>query len=179
MANTKGKIIIGAGIAVTGSIITFLIIRAIRKKNVAERIYKKLDDVTTQSGLSATLDEEDKHKANYGFQPMFWKEGKDGVMPDKDLLLPPKIARERAKEIYKAIHDNDWFGASEDEDKVLSVIKKSKSQGQLSQVAHQYSSGVLNYGSLADDVKTALKSTWYGSENRLKELNNFINSLPY
>lgn len=174
MANTKGKIIIGAGIALVSGTIIVLVQRQIRQKVVLKKINKKLNDVSTQQGLSATLSEEDKHKANYGFDPLFWKQGKKGIMPDVNLLLPPKIARERAKKINQAVGR-----FTEDEDKIIGVIKQSESQGQLSQVAHAYQSGTQSYGNLADTVKDALKGTWYGSEDRLKELNNFINALPY
>lgn len=178
MANTKGKIIIGAGIVLVGGTIAYFISRGIRRKNVAKRIYKKLDDVLTQEGLSATLDENEKHKAHFGFDPNFWKNGKNGVMPNNSMLLPPRIARDRATAIKKAIYNNDWFGATEDESKILSEIKKAKTQGQLSQITHAYESGSLSYGNLGDDIEEALKG-WGTSANRLKDLNNYINALPY
>ena len=179
MANTKGKIIIGAGIVVVGGAIAMVVAKSIRKKKIAERIYKSLDDVTTAEGLGATLSEDEKHKANFGFSPTFWKSGKNGIMPDAKYLIPSMYAREKATKIYNAIHKNDWFGATEDENTVIAQIKKAKSQGELSQITHAYESGALSYGNMGDDVETALKSTWYGSEDRLKELNNFISALPY
>ena len=179
MANTKGKIIIGAGIALVGGTIAMVVYKSIRKKKIAEKIYKALDDVTTAEGLSATLEENEIHKANFGFDPNFWKSGKNGIMPDTKYLIPSMYAREKATKIYNAIHNNDLFGVTEDENTVISEIKKAKSQGELSQITHAYESGALNYGNMGDDVETALKSTWYGSKDRLKELNNFISALPY
>lgn len=174
MANTKGKIIIGAGIVLVGGGIALVISRSVRKKKIAERIYKSLDDVTSAEGLSATLTEDTKHKANFGFDASFWKSGKNGIMPDASLLIPSMYMREKATAIKNAI---GWF--DEDESAIMKEIKKAKSQGQLSQITHAYESGALNYGNLGDDIEDALSSRWYGSKDRLKELNNFISALPY
>jgi hypothetical protein len=174
MANTKGKIIIGAGIVVIGGTIAYFVSRGIRRKKILDRIYKQLDDVKSAQGASATLDEEEKHKANFGFDANFWQKGKNGIMPNSNLLLPPRIARDRARGIKDAIGYFD-----EDESAILKEIKKSKSQGQLSQITHAYESGALNFGNLGDDIQDALRGTWYGSKDRLKELNNYINALPY
>ena len=169
--NTKAKIIIGTSILVIGGTTSYIIYRSIRKKRIAEEIYKKLDDTASESGAAANLSEDDKHKANFGFDPNFWKEGSGGVMPNANLLMIPQKAREIATEI------NSNIGVYDDEDAILSEIKKLKSKGQLSQVTHAYSSGALNYGDLASDLKDALEGGFF-EDDRLKELNSFINNLP-
>lgn len=174
MSNTKSKIIVGASLIAIGGMITYVIATAIRKKNVLDRIYTKLDDTKTSEGLSATLLEDEKHKAHFGFDTNFWKNGKNGITPDPKLLFAPVEARAIAREIKKSIGT-----FSEDEDAIMGFVKKLKSQGQLSQVADAYQSAPLSYGNLADDLQSALKSTWYGSKDRLTELNTVINQLPY
>jgi len=174
MANTQGKIIIGGGIILIGGLIGLGIASAVRKRKVLDRIYDSLDDTKTSEGLGAVLSDDEKHKANFGFDPTFWRSGKNGITPNSDLLFTPMEARAIARDI-----NNNMGRFNEDEDKILGYVRKLKSQGQLSQVTDAYQSAPLSYGNLADDIQDALESTWYGSKDRLQELNRIINALPY
>lgn len=171
--NKRQRWIFGIGAILATGISIYYIGRGVKKRVVRKRIYEKLDDLKTAEGLGATLGENEIHKANLGFDPNFWKEGTNNVVPNPNLLLPPRIARERATKIYDSI---GYF--SDDEGAILNEIKKVKSQGQLSQITDAYGSGALNYGNMGDDIENALKGGWF-SKDRLKELNNFINTLPY
>lgn len=181
MANTKAKIIMGVGITAIAGITTYIVYSAIRKKKIKKKIYETLNDTTSVSGQQGALDSDDMHKANLGFDPLFWRDGKNGILPDTNKLFRSQDARNKAKEIYDSIHKNDWLGLSEDEGKLMRVIKGLKSQGQLSQVTYAYANAKIDRpnGDLAEDVKTALKGTWYGSKNYLTELNRIITALPY
>jgi hypothetical protein len=59
----------------------------------------------------------------------------------------------------------------------MATLKKHKSQGQLSQTAYAYANSPLDYGSLADDLQTALKGGLL-EKDYLTELNTYITSLP-
>lgn len=182
MANTKGKIIIGVGIVAVGGIGGSIIYSAIRKNRIKKKIYAVLNDTKTVEGQQSTLSADDKHKAHFGFDPNFWKNGKNGIMPDTNLLFRPMDAREHARKIYDAIWRYE-LGLMEDEEKAMNEIKKLESQGQLSQVTHAYANALLgdgrDNGDLAEDLKTAFKSTWYGSDDYLVAMNKHIDNLPY
>lgn len=181
MANTKAKILIGVTATAVFGIGGFIIYSAVRKGKIRKKIYDTLNDTTTVAGQQGSLSADDMHKANYGFDPLFWRDGKNGILPDTNKLFRSQDARNKAKEIYDSIHKNDWLGLTEDEGKLMKVIKGLKSQGQLSQVTYAYANAKIDRpnGDLGEDIKTALKGTWYGSENYLTELNRVISALPY
>ena len=182
MANTKAKILLGVGATTVFGIVGFIVYSLVRKKKIKEKIYNSLNDTKSVSGNQANLDDSDKHKALVGFDPNFWKNGKNGVMPDVSLLFRDMDARDKARKIHDAIHSNDWFGATEDESAVMGQIKGMKSQGQLSQVAYQYANGLLgdsrDNGDLAEDIKTALEGGWFTTDY-LAELNKNVENKPY
>lgn len=189
MANTKAKILIGVTATAVFGIGGFIIYSAIRKGKIKKKIYDTLNDTNTVAGQQGSLSADDMHKANYGFDPLFWRDGKNGIMPDTKYLKRSQDARDSARIIYDAIHKNDMLGISEDESKIMSEIKNMKSQGYLSQVTYAYANAKLGRpandfierknGDLGEDIKTALKGTWYGSEDYLTELNKVITALPY
>jgi hypothetical protein len=170
MANTKGKIIIGAGLFLMGGIGTYIAVTTIRKKKIAKTIYQKLDDKSLQ-GVGANVSAEDRHKYSLALDPNFWKKSSGSPLPTK--LMPDKLARERAKEIYANI-GTLW----DNESKILSAVKKNVTQGQMSQVAYAYANAPLNYGNLADALQQGLEGGVLVSD-KLKELNLYIDSLPY
>jgi len=187
--NTKGKIIIVAGITLVVITASTIIASALKKKKIRNKIYDALNDKTSVAGQQAVMDREDKHKANLGFNETFWRDGKNGILPDTNYLTPNMYAREKARAIANAIWNHGVFGIAEDEDKVMRIIKQHKSQGQLSQTAYAYGQaklgnlegnwGDMGNGDLGEDIKTALRGTWYGSEDYLDALNGYIESLPY
>lgn len=168
MANTKGKIIIGAGIAVVGGITAMLVIRAVRRRKISKSIFKQLDDATD---IGSIVNAQEAHKYTKALDPKFWQKKTGTPLPSR--LIPDRVARDRAKAIYSAIGFID-----DDESAILKEVKKAETQGQLSQVAYAYENAPLNYGNLGDDLEKALKGTWFEKE-RLKELNAYIASLPY
>ena len=188
-SNTKGKIILGISITAIAGIITAITISAIKKKKIRNKIYDALNDTTSVAGQQAVLDREDKHKANLGFDENFWKNGKGNILPDQNLLVPPRISRDRARAIANAIWNHGVFAIAEDEDEVMRIIKQHKSQGELSQTTHAYGNAKLGNlegqwsdmgnSNLGEDIKTALNGTWYGSDDYLDDLNTYIESLPY
>lgn len=182
MANTKGKIIIGLGATVVFGTMGYLIYRAIRNKKIKDKIYNKLNDIQTIAGQQANLPANEQHKANLGFKSTFWRDGYNGIYPDTKYLYRSQDARDDARKIYDAIYRNDWFGATEDESTVMSIIKTMPSQGRLSQVTYAYANAKLGEdrenGDLGDDIQTALEGGWV-TKDYLKELNQYINNLPY
>lgn len=189
MANTKGKILIGVGATAVFGTMGYIIYSGVRKSRIKKNIYAKLNDTTTVEGQQGGLSADDMHKANYGFDQNFWQNGKNGILPDPKYLVRSMDARDYARDMWDAIHKNDTLGISEDEEKVMSVIKAMKSQGMLSQVTYAYANAKLGRpandflergnGDLGEDIKTALKGTWYGSKDYLTELNRIITALPY
>lgn len=176
MANTKSKIIIGTALFGVVGIFSFLTYRSIRNKRILNTIFDKLNDLTSQEGQQATLSDENKIKGSYAFDPNFWRQGRGSAKPNIELLITSAKARELAKEFNKNMGSSDLLS---DETKLMATVKKHKTQGQLSQTAYQYSSQPLSYGSLADDLQTALGSGIFGVEkNYLSELNNYVSSLP-
>lgn len=182
MANTKGKILMGVGITTVVGITAWIISSAVRKNKIKKKIYDSLNDTKTVEGQQGALPREDKHKALLGFDPLFWRDGKNGVMPDTKYLFRSMDARDKARKIYDAIWENDWFGATEDEETVMTQIKSLESQGQLSQVAYAYANAKLgsgrDNGDLAEDIKTALEGGWF-SEDYLDEMNKAVENKPY
>ena len=182
MANTKGKIIMTLGIVTVGGIIAYVVTTAIKKANIKKKIYKALNDTKTVEGQQASLGRADKHKALVGFDPLFWKNGKNGIMPDINKLFRSMDARDKARKIHDAIYDNDWFGATEDEESVIAQIKSLESQGQLSQVAYAYCCDLLGNdrknSDLAGDIKLALEGGWF-TKDYLDELNQIVEDKPY
>jgi hypothetical protein len=182
MANTKAKIIMGVGITAVAGITAWIITSAVRKNKIKKKIYNALNDTKTVEGQQGALPREDKHKALVGFDPLFWRDGKNGIMPDTNKLFRSQDAREVARKINDAIWDNDWFGATEDEETVMGQIKSLETQGQLSQVAYAYARAKLGSGrensDLAEDIKTALEGGWF-SKDYLDELNKEVENKPY
>ena len=81
-------------------------------KKIKKKIYETLNDTTSVSGQQGALGSDDMHKANLGFDPLFWRDGKNGIVPDTNKLFRSQDARNKAKEIYYSIHKNDWIGLS-------------------------------------------------------------------
>ena len=176
MANTKGKIIIGTMLIGVTGLFSFLSYKSVRNKRILNDIFDKLADTTSAEGQQALLSDEDKLKGSYALDPNFWKQGRGSAKPNISKLIPSKTARDYATQIHDKI--SNWYEWEDDEAGILSVIKKHKTQGQLSQTANSYSTNPLNFGSLADDLQSSLKS--YGFEkDYLKELNTYITSLPF
>lgn len=176
MANTKGKIILGTMLVGVTSLFSFLIYRSIRNKRILNDIFDKLADTTSAEGQQALLSDEEKIKGSYALDPNFWKQGRGGARPNTEKLMTSAQSRKLAKEF----NDNMGFGdVLSDELKLVATIKKHKTQGQLSQTAYAYANSPLNYGSLADDLQTALKGGYLGLEkDYLNEVNTYITSLP-
>lgn len=168
--NTKAKIIVYSllGVSVVSS--SVVIFRAVKKRKVLDRIYKKLNDNTSSEGLSATLNEDEILKALLALNPNFWKNGSGTIKPNTSYLISDKDARE----IATTIHDNMGM-FTDNEAKIISQFKRLKSQGAVSQVAYQYQNS-LKYGDLSDDLENSLPE-W--GKNRVKELNTYLKSLPY
>lgn len=175
MANTKGKIILGTMLVGVTSIFSFLIYRSIRNKRILNDIFDKLNDVTSAQGQQALLSDEDKLKGSYALDPNFWKQGRGGAKPNTDKLMPFAQARTFAKQIHDKVGNMILW--EDDESGIMSIIKKHKSQGQLSQTAYAYATNPLNYGSLADDLQKSLKQFGF-EKDYLAELNTYITSLP-
>ena len=165
--NIKAKIIIGgAALLLTGFAAT-IIVNGVRRRNISKKIFEILND-TSLLGSGATVGANEVHKYTHALDPKFWKKTSGSPLPSK--LITDAKAREIAREI------NDGVGTVWDnESGILSAIKKTSTQGQLSQVANQYS---IQHGNLADDLEKAL-SGGVILKDRLAELNNYINSLPY
>jgi hypothetical protein len=174
MANTKGKIILGTMLVGVTGLFSFLIYRSIRNKRILNDIFDKLSDTTSAEGQQALLSDEDKLKGSYALDPNFWKQGRAGAKPNTDKLMTSATARKYAKEF----NDNVGYGdLLSDETKLLATAKKHKTQGQLSQTAYAYGNAPLSYGSLADDLQTALKGGLL-EKDYLTEFNTYITSLP-
>lgn len=170
MANTKGKIIIGGAIALTGFVIGRMIYKGIRRKKISTGIFNQLND-TSLAGVGQNVGANEAHKYSLAFDPDFWKKNKGNPLPTQ------LITDSKARQIATEIHENIGY-TNDDEDAILSAIKKAKTQGQLSKVTYVYENAPFKYGNLASDLQSAL-SGGVIVEDRLKELNNYINSLPY
>ena len=174
MANTKGKIIIGTMLVGVTGIFSFLIYRSIRNKRILNDIFDKLADTTSAEGQQALLSDEDKLKGSYALDPNFWKQGRGNAKPNTEKLFPSATARKLATEF----HDNVGYAdLLSDENKLMATVKKHKTQGQLSQTAYAYANSPLSYGSLADDLQSALKGGLL-EKDYLSEFNTYITSLP-
>lgn len=174
MSNTKGKIILGTMLVGVTGLFSFLIYRSIRNKRILNNIFDKLADTTSAEGQQALLSDEDKLKGSYALDPNFWKQGRAGAKPNVSKLMTSAMARKYATEF----NDNVGYGdLLSDETKLMATLKKHKSQGQLSQTAYAYANSPLDYGSLADDLQSALKGGFL-EKDYLTELNTYITSLP-
>lgn len=171
MANTKGKIIIASGIVVIAGITTAIIFSHYRKKRVLNDIYDAINDTKSEGGQQALLNEENQLLGSNAFDPNFWKKT-SGNKPDKNLLMPTKMAREIATKIYKSF---DLI--SDDEKAIISQIKRLKSKGQVSQVASAYQSPPLSYGDLASDITDTLTGV-FDSDVYITQITNYVNNLP-
>ena len=182
MANTKGKIIIASGLVLVAGITSAIIFSHYRKKRILGEIYDAINDVKSEEGQQALLNEENQLLGSDAFNPNFWKKT-TGNKPNKDLLIPTKMARDIAKNIYYKIGDFNasWSdvdkGGVDDEKGIISEFKKLRSKGQVSQVASAYSNSPLNYGELSQDVTEALTG-WSDSDVYITQLSNYINNLP-
>ena len=174
MANTKGKIIIGGGIVLIAGITTAIILSHYRKKRVLNEIYKAINDVKTEQGQQALLNEENQLLGSNAFDPNFWQ-GKGSVKPNVNLLMPSKMAREIATKIDDKMRG--YVIKEDDEVGIISEFKKLKSKGQVSQVAYAYSNTPLSYGDLAQDITDALTG-WTDSPTYITQLTSYINNLP-
>jgi len=176
--NTKGKIIIGSGIVLIAGITTAILFSHFRKKRILNLIYDKINDTSTEEGQQAILETENKLLGSNAFDPNFWQK-KTGTKPNPNLLIPTKIAREIATNIYKKT--GGWNLDSEspfdDEKAIINEFKKLKSKGQVSQVASAYSKSPLSYGDLGRNVTDALTG-WFDDSTYITQLNTYINSLP-
>jgi len=176
MANTKGKIIIVSGIVVIAGITSAIIFSHYRKKRVLNEIYDAINDVSSEEGQQALLNEENQLLGSNAFDPNFYKGTKSGAKPDKNLLIPTKIAREIATKIYEKQSKRN-LGLGDDEAGIVSELKKLKSKGQISQVASAYQNTPLSYGDLSQDVTDALTG-FTDSDAYINQLTNYINNLP-
>lgn len=170
MANTKGKIIIGVGLLAVVGVTAYVISSVVSKKKVSKRIYDALDDTSLQ-GAGKNVNADEAHKFSLALDPNFWKKKSGSPLPTK--LMADRLARERATQIHDAV-GTIW----DDENAILSAIKKQTTQGQMSQVAYAYANAPLNYGNLGDILEAGLKGGLI-TKDRLEELNLYINSLPY
>ena len=174
MANTKGKIIIVSSLVIITGITTAIVFSHLRKKKFLKKIYDAINDVKTEQGQQALLNEENQLLGSNAFDPNFWKKT-SGTKPNPNLLMPSKNAREIAKNIYDKIQgvilDED------DEKGIINDFKKLKSKGQVSQVASAYQNSPLNYGDLSRDVTDALTGFW-DDETYITQLTTYISSLP-
>jgi hypothetical protein len=179
MANTKGKIIIVSGIVVIAGITSAIIFSHYRKKRILNEIYDAINDTKSEAGQQALLNEENQLLGSNAFDPNFHY-GKGTIKPDKNLLMPTKIAREIATRIRKkqyakgGLEKSNW---GDDEAGIISEFKKLKSKGQVSQVADVYSNSPLSYGDLSQDVTDALTGVT-DSETYITQLTNYVNNLP-
>ena len=171
MANTKGKIIIVSGIVVIAGITSWIVFSHNRKKKTLQAIYDAINDTKSEQGQQALLNEENQLLGSNAFDPNFWKKT-SGTKPDKNLLMPSKLAREIATKIYTSFDI-----ISDDEKAIISQIKKLKSKGQVSQVASAYQSSPLNYGDLGNDITEALTG-WADSDIYINQLSTYVNNLP-
>lgn len=169
--NTKGKIIIGSGIVLIAGITTAILFSHFRKKRILNLIYDKVNDTSTEEGQQALLETENQLLGSNAFDPNFWNK-KTGTKPNPNLLVPTKIAREIATDIYDKI--SNW---NDDEKGIINEFKKLKSKGQVSQVASAYSKEPFSYGDLGRDVTDALTG-WADDSTYITQLNTYINSLP-
>lgn len=172
MANTKGKIIIVSGIVVIAGITSAIIFSHYRKKRVLNEIYDAINDVKSEEGQQALLNEENQLLGSNAFDPNFYKGTKSGAKPDKNLLIPTKIAREIATKIFEK-----QSSLGDDEAGIVSEFKKLKSKGQISQVSSAYQNTPLSYGDLSQDVTDALTG-FSDSDIYINQLTNYINNLP-
>jgi hypothetical protein len=181
MANTKGKIIIVSGIVVIAGITSAIIFSHYRKKRVLNEIYDAINDVKSEEGQQALLNEENQLLGSNAFDPNFYKGTKSGAKPDKNLLMPTKMAREIATKIYFKIAGgllaDGRRGVTDDEKGIISELKKLKSKGQVSQVASAYQNTPLSYGDLSQDITDALTG-WTDSDIYITQLSSYINNLP-
>jgi hypothetical protein len=171
MANTKGKIIIGGAIAVVGGLIAWKITRNVKQNKIMKSILAQINDSTN---VKDTVGGGDVHKYSLGLDPKFWDKKSGSPLPT---IGNPKYARETATKIHSLI--GDWKAWADDEEGILSAIRKVKSQGKLSQVAFAYENPPLNYGNLADDLKSSLEPYGTDTKDWMPELNNIINAMPY
>ena len=176
MANTKGKIIIASGIVVIAGIGTAIILSHVRKKRILEDIYNKVNDSSTEEGQQAVLNEENQLLGSNALDPNFWKKT-SGTKPNPELLMPTKIAREIAQNIYDNIGGANRRYFQDDEKKIINEFKKLRSKGQVSQVAFAYQNPPKNFGDLGRDVTEALTG-WADDDSWITQLTTYINSLP-
>jgi hypothetical protein len=170
--NIKGRIIIGSALFVVVGVTRYILFSGLRKRRILKDIYESIRDTQSSEGQMALFSEEEQIKGTNAFNPNFW-EGKGKQKPNAKLLseITPKDARDIATKI------NSYMGFTDDEGKIISQIKRLKSQGQISLVASVYSKSPLSYGNLSDDVIDALTGVT-DSDSYIKELNNYVNSLP-
>lgn len=171
MANTKGKIIIGSGLFVIIGITSFIIFSHLRKKRILRVIYDQINDVKSEAGQQALLNEDEQLTGSNAFDTNFWKKT-TAPRPDSNLLMPSKMAREIATNIY-----NKTTYLTDDEEGIISELKKLKSKGQVSQVASAFANSPLNYGDLATYVTDTLTGN-FDKDVYMKQLTTFINNLP-
>lgn len=176
MANTKGKIIIVSGIVVIAGITSWIVFSHNRKKKTLQAIYDAINDTKSEQGQQALLNEENQLLGSNAFDPNFWKKT-SGTKPDKNLLMPSKLAREIATTIHSNLAGFDTNNFGDDEKAIISQIKKLKSKGQVSQVASAYQSSPLNYGDLGNDITEALTG-WADSDIYINQLSTYVNNLP-
>ena len=176
MANTKGKIIIASGLVLITGITTGIVVSHIRKKRVLKDIYDKINDTSTEEGQQAILDEESQLFGSNAFDPNFYQKTTN-PKPDPNLLMPTKLAREIANNLYNLVPQWDNYNLQDDEAGIVSQFKRLKSKGQVSQVASAFANPPLNHGDLASFVDEALNG-WTDDAIYMKQLTTYINNLP-
>ena len=176
MANLKGKIIIVSGLVLITGITTGIVVSHFRKKRILKDIYDKINDTSSEQGQQAVLDEENQLVGSNAFDPTFYQK-ETNPKPDPNLLIPTKIAREIANNIYKLSPNMDNFLLEDDEAGIVSQFKRLKSKGQVSQVSSAFSNPPLNHGDLASYVNEALNG-WTDNAIYMKQLTTYINNLP-
>jgi hypothetical protein len=164
MTNANQKIIVVSGIIAASGFITLIVVKSYKRKKMLDKIYEEIEETTGGEAVSA----DEKHKFSKGLDPNFWKTTTGSPLPTQ--LIPDKTARDRARKINAAI------GLYDDEDAILAEIKKSETQGQLSQLAFIFDAE--GYGNLGDKLQDSLDGGTF-TKDRLKELNLFIDALPY
>lgn len=173
MANTKAKIIIGGGIVLLGGFITWRVLKNVKQNKIKKSILAQIND---PKNIGATVSGNEAHKYTKGLDPNFWKKTKGSPLPTG--LIPDRKAREYAKKIYDNIGSwTEWkWNVWDNENEIMSALKNAPTQGAMSQIAHQFEA--MGYGNLADRLEDSLQEGTF-EKDRLKELNNYINSLPF
>lgn len=173
----KGKkIVLISGIVLTVALASYFVYSGVRKRKVLKKIYEKLNDTTSGEGSQSLYSEKEQIKGSNAFDPNFWQKT-SGTKPNASYF--DNFSTTQARTIADSLKSKmaNLWDYSDDESGIISDIKKLKSQGQVSLVSYVYSNPPKNYGNLSNDIVDALTG-YTDSSSYIKEMNNYINSLP-